>query len=164
MTDLAHLSLTLVEQMTRSGQMVATAESCTGGMIAATITDTAGSSAVLDRGFVTYSNEAKQDMIGVSLATLEAHGAVSVQTAIEMAEGALARSRADLAVAVTGVAGPSGGSREKPVGLVHMALARRSGQTSHRELRFGDIGRDAIRRATVSEALEALIAAGRGKE
>lgn len=162
MTDLAQLSKTLVEQMTRSGRMVATAESCTGGLIAAVITDTAGSSAVLDRGFVTYSNEAKQDMIGVSIATLEAHGAVSKETAIEMAEGALARSRADFTVSVTGVAGPGGGSAEKPVGLVHMALARRDGPTTHKELRFGDIGRDAIRKATVAEALESLIAAGNG--
>ena len=160
MSDLAELSKTLVEQMTHRGQMVATAESCTGGMIAASITDTAGSSAVLDRGFVTYSNAAKQDMIGVSSATLEAHGAVSSQTAVEMAEGALARSRADFAVSVTGVAGPGGGSDEKPVGLVHMALARREGDTSHRELRFGDIGRDQIRKATVAEALKSLIAAG----
>ena len=159
MNDLAKLSQALVEQMTRTGQMVTTAESCTGGLIAATITDTAGSSAVLDRGFVTYSNEAKQDMIGVSIATLEAHGAVSKQTAIEMAEGALARSRADFAVSVTGVAGPGGGSAEKPVGLVHLAVARRDGKTSHQELRFGDIGRDAIRKATVAEALKALIAA-----
>ncbi|MEM6461638.1 MAG: nicotinamide-nucleotide amidohydrolase family protein [Pseudomonadota bacterium] len=160
MSDIAHLSKTLVDQMTRSGQMVATAESCTGGMIAAAITDTAGSSAVLDRGFVTYSNAAKQDMIGVSIATLEAHGAVSKQTAIEMAEGALARSRADIAVSVTGVAGPGGGTSEKPVGLVHMALARRGGQTAHKELQLGDIGRDAVRRATVAEALKLLVAEG----
>ena len=140
---------------------MATAESCTGGMIAASITDVAGSSSVLDRGFVTYSNEAKQDMLGVSLATLQAHGAVSRQTAIEMAEGALARSRADLAVSVTGIAGPDGGSAEKPVGLVHMAVARRGGGTAHRELRFGDIGRDQVRTATVVEALKALIAAGK---
>ncbi|MEX3009049.1 CinA family protein [Hoeflea sp. TYP-13] len=159
MTDLAHLAQTLVSQLTRTGKMVATAESCTGGMIASTITDIAGSSNVLDRGFVTYSNEAKQDMIGVSPATLDAHGAVSAQTAIEMAEGALARSRAEFAVSVTGVAGPGGGSYEKPVGLVHMALAARGGATKHTELRFGDIGRDAIRKATVSEALKALIAA-----
>jgi nicotinamide-nucleotide amidase len=159
MDDLATLSRTLVEQMTRSGHMVATAESCTGGMIAASITDIAGSSAVLDRGFVTYSNEAKRDMIGVSEATLEAHGAVSRETAVEMADGALARSRANFAVAVTGIAGPDGGSAEKPVGLVHMAVARRGASTRHSELRFGDIGRDAVRRATVAAALKALISA-----
>jgi len=158
MDERKELSRTLVEAFTRSGKMVATAESCTGGMIAASITDVAGSSSVLDRGFVTYSNAAKQDMLGVSLATLQAHGAVSPETAIEMAEGALARSRADLAVSVTGIAGPDGGSSEKPVGLVHMAVAQRSGDTGHRELRFGNIGRDQVRIATVEEALKSLIA------
>ena len=161
MDERASLSKQLVEAFTRSGRMVATAESCTGGMIAACITDIAGSSAVLDRGFVTYSNEAKQEMIGVSITTLQAHGAVSRETAIEMAEGALARSRADLAVSVTGVAVPGGGSPEKPVGLVHMAVAKRGDGTGHRELRFGDIGRDEIRKATVVEALKALITAGK---
>ena len=161
MDERAELSRTLVETFTKTGRMVATAESCTGGMIAASITDIAGSSAVLDRGFVTYSNEAKQEMIGVSIATLQAHGAVSRETAIEMAEGALAHSRADLAVSVTGVAGPGGGSPEKPVGLVYMALAKRGEGTGHWELRFGEIGRDQIRKATVVEALKALTAAGK---
>ncbi|WP_419911835.1 CinA family protein [Hoeflea sp.] len=160
MADLSGLAMSLVQQFTRAGRMIATAESCTGGMIAAAITDIPGSSAVLDRGFVTYSNEAKEDMIGVSVATLEAHGAVSRETAIEMAEGALSRSRADLAVSVTGVAGPDGGSAEKPIGLVHMALARRDGPTTHREFRFDDLGRAYIREATVEKALDALIAAG----
>ncbi len=153
MTDNAALAGRLVREFTERGWMVATAESCTGGMIAAAITDIAGSSAVLDRGFVTYSNDAKSEMIGVSAATLKAHGAVSMQTAVEMAEGALDRSQADFAVSVTGIAGPDGGSPEKPVGLVHMALARRDGETSHRELRLGGMSRDAVRRATVTEAL-----------
>lgn len=160
MTDLTGMARNLVREMTRAGKMVATAESCTGGMIAAAITEIPGSSAVLDRGFVTYSNEAKEEMIGVSVATLQAHGAVSRETAIEMAEGALARSKADFAVSVTGIAGPDGGTVEKPVGLVHMALARKDGPTEHTELRFDDRGRAHIREATVEKALEALIAAG----
>ena len=153
MADNNALAGRLVREFTDRGWMVATAESCTGGMIAAAITDIAGSSAVLDRGFVTYSNDAKREMIGVSIATLEAYGAVSMQTAIEMAEGALRRSQADFTVSVTGIAGPGGGSPEKPVGLIHMALARRGGKTTHRELRFGGMDRDGIRQATVTEAL-----------
>ncbi|WP_136657318.1 CinA family protein [Nitratireductor sp. XY-223] len=159
MADLAGMAQSLVLDMTRAGKMVATAESCTGGLIAATITEIPGSSAVLDRGFVTYSNEAKEEMIGVSVATLQAHGAVSRETAVEMAEGALARSKSDYAVSVTGIAGPDGGTVEKPVGLVHMALARRNGATEHTELRFDDLGRAYIREATVKKALEALIKA-----
>ena len=147
----------LMREYTERGWMVATAESCTGGMITAAITDIAGSSAVLDRGFVTYSNDAKREMIGVSAETLEVHGAVSKQTAVQMAEGALARSRADIAVSVTGIAGPGGGSLEKPVGLVHLAVARRGGKTAHRELRLGAVGRDAIRRATVTEGISLLL-------
>ncbi len=158
MTDNTDLAGKLVREFSQRGWMVATAESCTGGMIAAAITDIAGSSAVLDRGFVTYSNEAKQEMIGVSAATLEAHGAVSKQTAIEMAEGALQQSRAAYAVSVTGIAGPDGGSAEKPVGLVHMAMARKVGETEHRELRLHGLDRAAVREATVTEALTILLA------
>ncbi|SOC38809.1 nicotinamide-nucleotide amidase [Rhizobium subbaraonis] len=139
--------------------MAATAESCTGGLIAAALTEIAGSSAVVDRGFVTYSNDAKMQLLKVSEETLAAHGAVSRQTAIEMVEGALTASRADVAVAVTGIAGPGGGSAEKPVGLVHIAAANRNGATLHREMRYGDIGRQAIRLATVLTALEMLIEA-----
>lgn len=157
MTSNSDLAQRLVTEFTRRGLMVATAESCTGGMIAAAITDIAGSSAVLDRGYVTYSNAAKQEMIGVSAETLAAHGAVSRQTAIEMARGALARSNADRSVAVTGIAGPGGGSTEKPVGLVHLAMAAKSGDIQHWELRFGDIGRESVRRETVTRALEALL-------
>ena len=159
MNDNRRLARELVERMTDNKKMVATVESCTGGMIAAAITDIAGSSTVLDRGFVTYSNEAKQDMVDVSPATLAAHGAVSHQTAIEMAEGALARSRADIAVSVTGIAGPGGGSPEKPVGLVYMAVAGTHMQTRHETLQLGDVGRDQIREQTVRRALEALIEA-----
>jgi len=138
--------------------MVATAESCTGGLIAGAITDIAGSSAVFDRGFVTYSNEAKQDMLGVREATLEAFGAVSAQVATEMVLGARRRSRAQFAVSVTGVAGPGGGSPTKPVGLVWMGLSGPGDLTSAVELRWDPSwSRDMIRAATVRAALEALI-------
>ncbi|RUY69046.1 CinA family protein, partial [Mesorhizobium sp. M7A.F.Ca.CA.001.13.1.1] len=119
-SDLANA---LLQACQKRGIMLATAESCTGGMIIAALTDIAGSSAVVDRGFITYSNEAKMDMLGVSAATLDAHGAVSRETAIEMATGALTRSRAGLTLAVTGIAGPGGGSAEKPVGLVWFGVA-----------------------------------------
>lgn len=134
--------------------MAATAESCTGGMIAAALTDIAGSSAVVDRGYVTYSNEAKMEMLGVSASTLHAHGAVSRETALEMAIGALSRSRACIALAVTGIAGPGGGSIEKPVGLVWFGLARSGKVTQAEARRFGDIGRTEIRRQTVITALD----------
>lgn len=146
----------LIALCSARGLMVATAESCTGGLIAGALTEIAGSSSVVDRGFVTYSNDAKMQMLGVDPATLAAHGAVSRQTAIEMARGALARSKAQIAVAVTGIAGPGGGSAEKPVGLVHLATARRGGDVSHREMRYGDIGRDAVRLSTVETALDML--------
>ena len=135
---------------------IATAESCTGGLVAGALTDIAGSSAVVDRGFVTYTNEAKQQMLGVPAATLEAHGAVSRQTAEAMAKGALAHSSADLAVSITGIAGPGGGSAEKPVGLVHFGAASRDGRLIHRERRFGDLGRSEVRRLSVLEALAML--------
>ena len=136
--------------------MVATAESCTGGLIAGAITDVAGSSAWFDRGFVTYSNEAKIAMLGVSEQTLAAHGAVSEATAREMAAGALRNSGAMLAVAVTGVAGPAGGTPAKPVGLVWLAWAKRGGPVETRSEHFpGD--RAAVREATVRKALQGLI-------
>ena len=147
----------IIAQFTANGLKVATAESCTGGLIAGALTEISGSSAVVDRGFVTYSNEAKVAMLGVETATLVAHGAVSRQTAIEMAEGAVAHSAADFAVAVTGIAGPIGGSVEKPVGLVHLAAAGRNGAMLHREMRYGDIGRSKIRLATVRTALDMLM-------
>lgn len=142
----------LIAKAKDRGAMLATAESCTGGLIAGFLTAIPGSSAVLERGFVTYSNEAKVEMLGVPPATIATHGAVSEATARAMAEGALAHSRADVAVSVTGVAGPDGGSAEKPVGLVYLAAAMRDGETLHEERRFGAIGRDAVRAATVAAA------------
>ncbi|MGD8378611.1 MAG: nicotinamide-nucleotide amidase [Gammaproteobacteria bacterium] len=138
------------------GLRLATAESCTGGWIAKTLTDTPGSSAWFERGFVTYSNEAKQDMLGVSGRTLAEHGAVSETTAGEMARGALARSRAEMAVAVTGIAGPEGGSADKPVGTVWLAWAG-PGDTleTTRVLLQGD--REAVRRQTVELALKGVV-------
>jgi len=138
------------------GWKVATAESCTGGLIAGAITDVAGSSAWFDCGFVTYTNEAKADMLGVAKATLDAHGAVSEMTAREMASGALSRSKADLTVAVTGVAGPSGGSIDKPVGMVCFAWARHNAPVDSTTRYFtGD--RAAVRSKTVQEALQGVV-------
>ena len=144
------------EKLKAQGAMLATAESCTGGWVAQAVTAIAGSSDWFDRGFVTYSNAAKQEMLGVPAETLAAHGAVSEPTARAMAEGALARSAAAAAVAVTGVAGPGGGSPGKPVGLVHLAVAVRDGATRHRRMLYGDIGRSGIRHATVLTAFEML--------
>lgn len=151
--DLLDDAARLLEDCRSRGLKLATAESCTGGLIAGLLTEIAGSSDVVERGFVTYSNEAKQELLGVPAETIAAVGAVSRETAIAMAEGALGRARADIAVSVTGVAGPGGGSAEKPVGLVHLAAARRGGETLHEEHRFGDLGRQAIRLAAISAAL-----------
>ena len=134
--------------------MLATAESCTGGLIAGLITSVPGSSDVLDCGFVTYSNAAKARMIGVPSELIARHGAVSEEVARAMAEGALAQSATDIAVAVTGVAGPGGGTVLKPVGLVYCAAARKGYQTITRVLRMGDVGRDAVRMETVHAAVE----------
>jgi nicotinamide-nucleotide amidase len=139
------------------GIMLATAESCTGGMIAAALTDIAGSSTVVDRGFVTYSNEAKTEMLGVRPETLDAHGAVSRETALEMAAGALANSRAGIAVSVTGVAGPGGGSTEKPVGLVWFGLAVEGRQPVAERRLFEDKGRAFIREESVKTALSLVL-------
>ena len=136
--------------------MAATAESCTGGLIAGLLTEIPGSSDVLERGFVVYSNAAKQDLLGVPAETLAKHGAVSGETAVAMAEGALRASRAEVAVSVTGVAGPDGGTAAKPVGLVHFACARRGKSTQAREQRFGDIGREAVRLGSVRIGLDLL--------
>lgn len=138
------------------GLTVATAESCTGGLVAAALTEIAGSSDVVEAGYVTYSNAAKERLLGVPHATLVAHGAVSRATAEAMARGVLAVAPVHLAVAITGIAGPGGGSVEKPVGLVHFAAAARDGRLIHRERRFGDLGRAAVRRAAVAEALAML--------
>jgi nicotinamide-nucleotide amidase len=135
---------------------IATAESCTGGLVAALFTEIPGSSATFDRGFVVYSNAAKHDMLGVPAELIETHGAVSAQTACAMAEGALAHSQADIAIAITGVAGPGGGSAEKPVGLVHFASARAGAPTMPVEMRYGDMGRANVRRAALESALDLI--------
>nr|WP_201751880.1 CinA family protein [Microvirga arsenatis] len=143
----------LLEAYRAKGLKIATAESCTGGLVAALLTEISGSSAVVERGFVTYSNEAKTESIGVPADLVAAHGAVSEPVARAMAEGALAHSRADVAVGITGVAGPTGGTAAKPVGLVHFGLARREGETVHLERRYGDLGRENVRRRAVEDAL-----------
>lgn len=154
--QIERLAKAVVEAAIARGLMTATAESCTGGLVAGALTAVPGSSAALDRGFVTYSNEAKVEMLGVEAETLAAHGAVSAPTARAMAEGAVARSRASVAVAITGVAGPGGGSADKPVGLVHFAATGPAG-TVLREERFGDIDREAVRLASVETALTLLL-------
>jgi nicotinamide-nucleotide amidase len=135
---------------------LATAESCTGGLLAAALTDIAGSSAVVDRGFVTYTNEAKQQMIGVPPPTIEKYGAVSRETAEAMAKGALAHAQVDLVVSITGIAGPTGAMPGKPIGLVHFAAASRSGRVIHHDRKFGDIGRSEVRRRSVLQAMAML--------
>jgi nicotinamide-nucleotide amidase len=142
----------VIDALKARGWMMASAESCTGGLIAGAVTDVAGSSAVFDRGFVTYSNAAKIDMLGVAPATLEEHGAVSEAVAHEMAQGALDRSGAQVAVAVTGIAGP-GGSDHKPEGRVCFGLATTAGVQTE-TVEFGALGRAAVRRATVDHALK----------
>ncbi|MBZ0261737.1 MAG: CinA family protein [Hyphomicrobiales bacterium] len=146
----------LLDRCRSRGVKIATAESCTGGMVAALLTSLAGSSDVFDCGFVTYSNEAKIGMLGVSPDIISEFGAVSRECALAMAHGAILKSVATLAVSITGIAGPAGGSAEKPVGLVHFACTRRNGTTLHREERFGDIGREGVRRASVEVALDLL--------
>ena len=148
----------LLDAYRRAGLRLATAESCTGGMIAARLTDIAGSSDVVERGFVTYSNAAKTAMLGVPADVITRFGAVSRETAEAMAQGALAHSAADLAVSITGIAGPGGGSPGKPVGLVHFAAAARGGPLAHHEARFGDIGRAQVRHVSVKQALDMLSA------
>lgn len=151
------MDATTLLDLYRAKQMrVATAESCTGGMIAAAITDIAGSSDVFERGFVTYSNDAKSEMLGVPAALIAAHGAVSAEVACAMAEGALANSRASFAVSVTGIAGPGGGSAAKPVGTVWIGIAA-SGERAVASLLQASGDRAAIRQASVARALELLI-------
>ena len=139
-----------------AGLKIATVESCTGGLLAGTLTSIAGSSEVVERGFVTYSNEAKSEQVGVPGALIDAHGAVSEEVARAMAEGGVAQSRADLAIAITGIAGPDGGTPAKPVGLVHIAGARAGRETLHLARVFsGD--RDDVRLASVSAGLGLLL-------
>jgi len=140
----------------RRGLKIATAESCTGGLVAAALTAIAGSSDVVDCGFVTYSNEAKRKMLGVPAATLKRYGAVSAEAAAAMAKGALRKSRADLAVSITGVAGPGGGTKQKPVGLVYFAAATRKGRYLARRRLYGNIGRTPVRLRSVEQALALL--------
>lgn len=148
----------LLSRARQRGLKFATAESCTGGMVAAALTDVAGSSDVFERGFVTYSNAAKLELLGVAAETLAAHGAVSGPVAREMAEGALARSAADIAVSITGIAGP-GGSEFKPEGRVCFGLARKGGATRVETVEFGAPGRAGVRRAATEHALGLLAAA-----
>ncbi|MCU0833612.1 MAG: nicotinamide-nucleotide amidase [Chromatiaceae bacterium] len=150
------LAAELGRRLSAGGLKLATAESCTGGWIAKVVTDIPGSSGWLDRGFVTYSNESKQALLGVSAETLARTGAVSVETVTEMALGALANSRADLAVAVTGIAGPGGGSEEKPVGTVFFAWARRGEEPLTQRVQFAG-ERDEVRHQSVRLALERLL-------
>jgi len=138
------------------GLRVATAESCTGGLVAGALTEIAGSSDVVERGFVVYSNAAKESMLGVPPSTLKRYGAVSAQTAIAMAARALKNSEADITVSITGIAGPGGGSRQKPVGLVHFAAASRDGRSLHERKLYGKIGRRRVRERSVLQALEML--------
>lgn len=154
MNDLAER---LVKEAIAKGVIIATAESCTGGLVSGAITSVAGSSAMFDRGFVTYSNDAKAELLGVSPDLIKRYGAVSTEVAIAMAEGALNHSKATLSVAITGIAGPGGGSVEKPVGLVHFATALKGQDTRPFEKRFGTISRDAIRHGAVHAALHALL-------
>mgnify|MGYP000569079050 CR=1 FL=1 len=155
--DLAPLAVTVLDALKASGKMVATAESCTGGLICGALTEIAGSSAAVDRGFVTYSNEAKTDLLGVPAELIRRVGAVSKEVAIAMAEGALAQSNADIAVSVTGIAGPGGGSEDKPVGTVHIAVAVKGKPTDHLHCWFADQGRQAIRLETVKTALTSIL-------
>jgi len=146
----------IIDDFTARKLTIVTAESCTGGLVGGALTEIAGSSAAVLCGFITYSNEAKHRMLGVPLETLQQFGAVSRQTALAMAQGALKNSDATVSVSITGIAGPGGGSAEKPVGLVHFAAAKRGGNEIAREMRFGDIGRSAVRERAVLVALEML--------
>ncbi len=157
--ELSTISAFTLEAFGKAGLKIATAESCTGGLIAALLTSHAGSSSVFDRGFVTYSNAAKTQMLGVEAALIQAEGAVSGPVAAAMATGALVHSDADAAVSVTGIAGPGGGSPEKPVGLVYVAVATRDEEGAFvEEFRFENNGRDFIRNETAKVALEMLLA------
>jgi nicotinamide-nucleotide amidase len=146
----------LLDICKRKNLTVATAESCTGGLVAGAISAISGSSAVLDRGYVTYSNHAKEQMLGVLPTTLEAHGAVSRECAEEMAMGALTHANVDLTVSITGIAGPTGATPGKPVGLVHFAAASRRGQLISYEGRYGTVGRSQVRRLSLLQALTML--------
>src|SRR4051794_29895934 len=161
-SDARALSRSLLDLCRMRRLTIATAESCTGGLVAGALTDIPGSSDVIDRGFVTYSDDAKRTMPGVKATTLQAFGAVSKETATAMAVGALEKAGVDLAVSITGIAGPGGATPGKPVGLVHFAAASRDGRILHRECRFGAIGRTTVRQRSVVEALRMLMELARG--
>lgn len=154
--EIIDLATRIISHCDKKGIKLALAESCTGGLITAALTEIPGSSNVVDRGNVTYSNEAKVDLLKVSGQTLSVEGAVSEQTAREMAVGALATSGVDASVAVTGIAGPGGGTKTKPVGRVHIAAARTGFETRHKKCSFGDIGRAQVREETLKTALTLL--------
>jgi nicotinamide-nucleotide amidase len=157
--DIIEAARALLAACRARGLRFATAESCTGGLIAGALTAIPGSSDVFDRGFVTYSNAAKAEMLGAPVDLIARKGAVSLEVARAMAEGALSHARADLAIAVTGIAGPGGASATKPIGLVYIACARKGAPLLGSECRFGDIGRDAIRESSVRAALNLAIQA-----
>jgi nicotinamide-nucleotide amidase len=163
-SDARALSRSLLDLCRMRKLTIATAESCTGGLVAGALTDIPGSSDVIDRGFVAYSNEAKRAMLGVKPSTLATFGAVSKETATAMAVGALERAGVDLAVSITGIAGPGGATPGKPVGLVHFAVAARDGRIMHREHRFGAVGRTVVRQRSVVEALRMLMELARGPQ
>ena len=154
--DLRAAATAVLDACRARGLKIAIAESCTGGLVAGALTDIAGSSDVFDRGFVTYSNTAKQQVLGVPADILREHGAVSRETAEAMARGALGKAKVDIVVAITGIAGPGGGGPGKPVGLVHFAASTRAGKLTHHETRYGDIGRSLVRQKSVLQALAML--------
>jgi nicotinamide-nucleotide amidase len=162
--DIVEAAKNLLAICKRKNLLVATAESCTAGLVAGTLTEVPGTSSILDRGYVTYSNEAKHEMLGVPRDILAKHGAVSPQTAEAMVRGVLGHSRVHLAVSITGIAGPDGGSAEKPVGLVFFACAGRGGALITSEQRYGNIGRDKVRKQSVLQAFRMLheLAEGEG--
>ena len=155
--EISRLAQSIIAEAVRRKMLVVTAESCTGGMVAAALTSISGSSQAFDRGFVTYSNRSKSEMIGVQKELIVRVGAVSQEVSMAMAEGAIAKTGADLAVSITGIAGPGGGSQMKPVGLVHFATALLGGKTVHSEVQFGDLGRNEVRRAAMEHALQMLL-------
>jgi nicotinamide-nucleotide amidase len=163
-SDTRALSSSLLDLCRMRKLTIATAESCTGGLVAAALTDVPGSSDVVDRGFVTYSNDAKRAMLGVKAITISTFAAVSKETATAMAIGALEKAGVDLAVSITGIAGPGGATPGKPVGLVHLAVAARDGRIINRECRFGAIGRSSVRARSVVEALRMLMELARGPQ
>lgn len=154
--DIVEAAKQLMAICKRKNLLIATAESCTAGLVAGTLTEIPGVSSILDRGYVTYSNASKHEMLGVSREILKQHGAVSRETAEAMVHGVLGHARVHLAVSVTGIAGPDGGSNEKPVGLVHFAAATRSGKLMHVEKRYGNPGRSIVRKQSVLQAFKML--------